>query len=79
MNYSSASASSEILLFLDSLFFEETGKHLDTLQQKIIKGVLNRQKYYDIAEEYKCSIFRVKETASEMWKTFSIIFGGVVA
>ncbi len=67
--------SSEILLFLDNLFFEETGKHLDTLQQKIIKGILNRQKYCDIADEYKCSLFRVKETASEMLKVFSEIFG----
>jgi hypothetical protein len=57
------------------MFFQETGRHLDTLQQKIIKGVLSRRKYSDIAEEYKCAVSHVKETASEIWKIFSDIFG----
>lgn len=69
------SASSEVLIFLDDIFFQETGEHLDTLQQKIIKGVISRQKYSDIADEYKCSVSHVKETASEVWRIFSSIFG----
>lgn len=73
MNYSSTS--SEVLIFLDDIFFQETGEHLDTLQQKIIKGVISRQKYSDIADEYKCSVSHVKETASEVWRIFSDIFG----
>ena len=73
MNYSSAS--SEVLIFLDDIFFQETGEHLDTLQQKIINGVLSRQKYSDIADEYKCSVSHVKETASEVWRVFSNTFG----
>ena len=65
----------DTLLFLDEIFFEETGKHLDTLQQKIIKGVLSRQKYSDIAEEYKCSIYRVKEVAADLWRVISKLLG----
>ena len=30
---------------IDELVFQQTGKHLDTLQREILKGVLNGRKY----------------------------------
>jgi hypothetical protein len=51
------------IVIYHSLVFKQTRKHLDSLQVEIVKGVLNGQKYPEIAKKYKCSKGHVKDEA----------------
>ncbi len=64
-----------VLNSIDELIFQQTGKHLSNLQMGILKGVLNKEKYRDIAEQYKCSNGHVKDEGYELWQLLSEIFG----
>ncbi len=61
----------DVLQFTDSLFFSETGKHIDRLQETILKGTWEGQKYSDIAEEEHCTEGHVRNVASELWQIIS--------
>ncbi len=65
----------EVLKYLDDLVFHQTGKHLDSLQRAILKGVLNGQKYADIAKEYKCTRGHAKDEAYALWQLLSEVLG----
>ncbi|MEG4074430.1 NB-ARC domain-containing protein [Microcoleus sp. Pol14C2] len=65
----------DILQFTDSLFFSETGKHIDRLQETILKGTWEGQKYSDIAEEEHCTEGHVRNVASELWQIISNALG----
>jgi DNA-directed RNA polymerase specialized sigma24 family protein len=65
----------EVLKHLDELVFTQTGKHLDSLQTAIIKGVLNGWKYADIAKEYQCTRGHAKDEAYELWQILSEALG----
>lgn len=64
----------EAVLFADEVVFSNTGKHLDDVQVGLIKGVLQRQKYADIAKELSCSEGYIKDVGYEFWKLLSDIF-----
>ena len=64
-----------VLNSIDELVFQQTGKHLSNLQMGILKGVLNNEKYRDIAQQYKCSNGHVKDEGYELWQLLSEIFG----
>ena len=64
-----------VLQFTDSLFFSETGKHIDRLQETILKGALDGQKYSDIAESEHCTEGHVRNVASELWQILSNALG----
>ncbi len=64
-----------VLNSIDELVFQQTGKHLNNLQTAILKGVLNNEKYREIAEQYKCSKGHVKDEGYELWQLLSEIFG----
>ncbi|NES88591.1 hypothetical protein [Okeania sp. SIO2B9] len=64
-----------VLNSIDELVFQQTGKHLNNLQMGILKGVLNNEKYREIAEQYKCSNGHVKDEGYELWQLLSEIFG----
>ncbi len=65
----------ELVSYLDDLLFSSTGDRIDSLQVAILKGVLNGQKYADIAKEYKCSAGHVKDEAYKFWKLLSEALG----
>ncbi|MCL1474572.1 hypothetical protein [Argonema antarcticum] len=65
----------EVLKYLDELVFAQTGKHLDSLQRAILKGVLNSQKYADIAKEYNCTRGHAKDEAYALWQILSEALG----
>jgi len=65
----------EVLKIADDLVFINTGKHLDDLQQWILRGTLQGQKYSRIADESYCSEGHVKDIASELWKLLSELLG----
>lgn len=65
----------DLVSYLDELIFSSTGKHIDSLQVAILKGVLNGQKYANIAEDYNCSKSHVKKEAYKLWKLLSDTLG----
>jgi hypothetical protein len=65
----------EILNLADDLVFANTGKHLETLQQSILRSAWQGQKYSKIADEFHCTEGHVKDVASELWQLFSKILG----
>lgn len=67
-----------MLTWADQVVFEKTGKHLSSLQEAILMGVLNSQKYGDIANQYNCTEPHVRKAASELWQVISEEVGEVV-
>ena len=66
----------EVLRFADEKVFSKTGKHLDDLQEAILKEVLQGRKYATkIAQDRDCSEGYIRVAASELWKILSDVFG----
>jgi DNA replication protein DnaC len=65
----------EVLKLADELLFTHTGEHLDHLQETILKGTLQGQKYAKIASENNLSEGHVRDTASELWQALSDVLG----
>ncbi|MBD2624783.1 hypothetical protein H6G48_25280 [Microcystis flos-aquae FACHB-1344] len=65
----------EVFKEIDNLVFSQTGKHLDTLQIGILKGVFNGQKYAKIAGEYKCSEGHARDKGYELLHILSEALG----
>ncbi|MCL1463067.1 NB-ARC domain-containing protein [Argonema galeatum] len=61
----------EVLKFADEIVFNNTGKHLDDLEQSILRGVWQGHKYSKIAEESHRTESHVRDVASELWKLLS--------
>ncbi|NET40781.1 hypothetical protein [Okeania sp. SIO2B3] len=64
-----------VLNSIDKLVFQQTGKHLDSLQMAILKGVLNGQKYTEIAQMYGGTKGHAKDEGYELWQLLSEVFG----
>lgn len=69
----------EVLKFADDLVFSQTGKHLDNLQEAILRGTVQGKRYSKIAEENNCTQGHVRDVASEFWKILSEILGEEVS
>lgn len=65
----------EVLKIADRLFFTKTGKHLDDLQEAVLRGTVQNQKYSKIAQDFNCTEGHVKDIASELWKVLSDVLG----
>lgn len=65
----------EVLRFADDLVFAKTGEHLEDLQEAILGGVWEGQKYSQIAEASHCSEGHVRNVASKLWKRLSNVLG----
>ena len=63
-----------ILQFVDKVLSAKTGKHLNDLQRGIIEGILNRQKYSDIAGTYGCTVGHAKDVGYELLQMLSDAF-----
>ena len=63
-----------ILQFVDEVVCAKTGKHLNDLQRKIIKGILKRQKYSDIADTYGCTAGHAKDVGYKLLQMLSDVF-----
>ena len=61
----------EILQFADQLIFAKKGKHLDDLQESIIKGVWDGQSYQEIADVCNRSESRVRNIAAKLLQLLS--------
>lgn len=49
----------------------KTGSHLNSLQQAVLSGVWNSQKYREIADDYHCTEANVKRVAGSLWQLIS--------
>ena len=61
----------EVLTLADQLIFAKTGKHLDYVQDAILRGTLQDATYTQIAQELYSSPSHVRNVGSELWKTLS--------
>jgi len=65
----------KVFKLADNLVFAKTGEHLDDLQEAILVGVWEGQKYSQIAETSYCSEGHIRNIASKLWKRLSNILG----
>jgi hypothetical protein len=68
----------ELLEFVDESMYVKSGKHLNDLQRKIIKGVLDSQKYADIAASYNLSEGHVRDVSYELLQMMSNTFNETI-
>ncbi|MGD1698967.1 NB-ARC domain-containing protein [Dapis sp. BLCC M229] len=61
----------EALQLADKIVFEKTGKHLNDLQEAVLRVTLQRESYKDIAKEFDCSNGNVRKAGAELWKILS--------
>jgi len=61
----------EVLTLADELIFAKTGKHLDYVQEAILRGTLQDATYTQIAQEVYSSPSHVRNVGSDLWKTLS--------
>ena len=61
----------EVLKLADEIVFAKTSQHLDDLQEAVLRGTLQRDKYKEIAKDFDCSESRVREVGSELWRILS--------
>ncbi len=69
----------EILKMTDRLIFKQTGKHLDYLQEAILRGCIQGQVYQEIAEQHLFSESHVKNVGYALWNTLSKALGEKVS
>ncbi len=62
---------SEVLKLADELVFAKTGKHLDYLQEAILRGTLEERTYWQIAEEVYASPSHIRNVGYELWQILS--------
>lgn len=61
----------EVVKLADDLVFARTGKHLNDLQETILRGTWQYEDYKQIATEVNLSEDRVREVGMELWQTLS--------
>ena len=58
----------DVVQWADNLIFDKTGEHLTPIQEAILTGVWQRQKYPQIAKDFNCSESHVKKEAAKLWE-----------
>jgi hypothetical protein len=64
---------------INEVMFSHTGEHLDDLQQSILEGVFDHQKYAEIAKKNHRSEKYIKDVAGQLWQTLSNALGEKVS
>ncbi len=63
----------------DEMVFAKTGQHLDNLQEAILRGTMESEKYTKIAEEIHCNENYVRQVGSQLWQILSEELGEKVS
>jgi len=58
----------DVVQWVNNLSVDKTGEHLTPIQEAILTGVWQRQKYPQIAKEFNCSESHVKKEAAKLWE-----------
>lgn len=74
-----ASDVQSLVAIVDELIFSHTGEHLDDLQQALLEGAFDHQKYAEIAKNNHRSEKYVKDLAGKLWQTISEALGEEVS
>ncbi|MGB3267231.1 MAG: NB-ARC domain-containing protein [Microcoleus sp.] len=61
----------QVLQMADEMVFAKTGQHLDKLQEAILRGTMQGEKYTKIAEEIHCNESYVRDVGSKLWPILS--------
>ncbi|MCC3495299.1 MAG: NACHT domain-containing protein [Microcoleus sp. PH2017_15_JOR_U_A] len=61
----------EVLKMVDEMVFAKTGQHLDNLQEAILRGTMQGEKYTKIAEDIHCNETYVRQVGSQLWQLLS--------
>jgi hypothetical protein len=61
----------EVLKMADEMVFAKTGQHLDNLQEAILRGTMQGEKYTKIAEQIHCNESYVRDVGSKLWPILS--------
>uniref|UniRef100_A0ACD5GNW5 NB-ARC domain-containing protein n=1 Tax=Desertifilum tharense IPPAS B-1220 TaxID=1781255 RepID=A0ACD5GNW5_9CYAN len=61
----------DVVKIADEIVSIKTGQHLDDLQEAILRGTLQRDKYKKIANDLGYSESRVREVGSQLWRILS--------
>ncbi|MEZ2304789.1 MAG: NB-ARC domain-containing protein [Microcoleus sp.] len=61
----------EVLKMADEMVFSKTGQHLDNLQEAILRGTMQGEKYTKIAQEIHCNESYVRQVGSQLWQIIS--------
>lgn len=66
----------DVVLHIDNLIFETTGEHLAPVEEAILKGVWQGQKYWEIAIAFKNRTeHHIKKEAAKLWKKLGQALG----
>lgn len=65
----------EVLNVADRLVFAKTGKHIDTLQEAILRGTLEGETYGTISHRAHCSEGHARDVGAKLWKILSDALG----
>ncbi|MEG3976898.1 NB-ARC domain-containing protein [Microcoleus sp. herbarium8] len=69
----------EVVKLADDMVFAKTGKHLNDLQEKILRGTWQQEDYNEIAKDVNLSEARVREVGMELWQSLSQELGEKVS
>jgi len=58
----------DVVEWANNSIFDKTGENLTPLQEAILTGVWQRQKYPQIAKDFNCSQSHVKKEAAKLWE-----------
>ncbi|MEG4272282.1 MULTISPECIES: NB-ARC domain-containing protein [unclassified Microcoleus] len=61
----------EVLKMADEMVFAKTGQHLDDLQEAIVQGTMQGEKYTKIADDIHCNESYVRDVGSKLWQILS--------
>ncbi|MEG4307830.1 MULTISPECIES: ATP-binding protein [unclassified Microcoleus] len=61
----------EVLKMADEMVFAKTGQHLDNLQEAILRGTMQGEKYTKIADDIHCNESYVRDVGSKLWPILS--------
>ncbi|MEG3928108.1 NB-ARC domain-containing protein [Microcoleus sp. D3_18a_C4] len=65
----------EVLQMADEMVFAKTGQHLDNLQEAILRGTMQGDKYTKIAEDIHFNESYVRQAGSQLWQILSAELG----
>lgn len=61
----------EALALVDKIVFEQTGQHLNDLQEAVLQGTIEHQAYKQIAQDFDCSESNARKAGAELWQILS--------
>lgn len=65
----------DVVEWANNSIFNKTGEHLTPIEEAILTGVWQKQKYPQIAKDFHCSESHVKKEAAKLWEKLRVELG----